>query len=104
MFLLGFFLFTAGLAAHHRAVDLLLNRWRLLRPDEWTRTIRPSRRAWPFSAFVRWSIVHQRLGIWTHSTPEWIAGDLPARRLLWFIRIAPLVVLIGGALMIAEFA
>jgi hypothetical protein len=91
----GVLLLAGGLAAYYRAENLLIARWRTLRPSEWNAAIRPARRAFPFSLFTRSRIVRQRTDQWRWTTAAWVRGDARARTLVRLWRGGSVMVVMG---------
>jgi hypothetical protein len=97
----GLLLLFGGIAMHRRAVVLLLDRWRTLRPRDWAEAMRPTQRAFPFKFVLRWQIVHDNANLWHWSTPVWALDEPHARKLLLQLRLSPLVAVLGGAIPVA---
>lgn len=97
---IGLAFLLGGLAAHHRATILILDRWQTLRPQEWAVTMRPFRRTFPFNYIVRSQVAREKFSVWNWSMPEWANGDEIAQRLFRQLRVGPLVALVGAFLVL----
>jgi hypothetical protein len=75
-------------------------RWRTLEPRGWAETNRAAHRAWPFNWLIRGRHIEEPMHRWSLSTPAWAAADSGARHALRLIRLAPLVMLAGWALIL----
>jgi hypothetical protein len=98
---IGIAVIVAGLVLRHRAERRLLARWRALEPKEWAALVRPAQRSWPFSMFVLWRRLDQPERFWEMGTPEWARYDRAAKKALILFRLAPLIMFIGGIIVIA---
>jgi len=86
----GFMLLLAALAVYRRA-------WRTVRPQEWAQAFRGTERRFPFGQILRAEARRERLSAWRNATPEWLADDVPARRLFVQIRFSQIGVAVGVA-------